>query len=154
VERTLVLLKPDAVQRGLVGRILTRFEEKGLKLAGLKVRRFPLELIQKHYEVHAGKPFFDNLVKFMTSAPVVAIVLEGKSAIEVTRRLVGTTNASQADPGTIRGDLGMSFSNNLVHASDGVETAKAELALWFPDREELLDWTPVTEHWVYSVEER
>ena len=154
MERTLVLLKPDAVQRGLVGRILARFEDKGLKLAGLKVRRFPLELIQKHYEVHAGKPFYKNLVDFMTSGPVVAIVLEGNNAIDVTRRLVGSTNASEAPPGTIRGDLGMSFSNNLVHASDGMETAKEELALWFPDQDELLDWTSATEHWVYSVEER
>ena len=154
MERTLVLLKPDAVQRGLVAPILARFEAKGLKLVGLKMRRFPLELIQKHYEVHREKPFYGNLVEFMTSGPVVAIALEGIGAIEATRKLMGATNSAKADPGTIRGDFGMSFSNNLVHGSDGPETAKSELALWFSDPDELSDWTPAEETWVYSVEER
>lgn len=154
VERTLVLLKPDAVQRGYIGRILSRFEAKGLKPVGIKLRRFPVELIQKHYEVHRERPFFDNLVAFMTSGPVLAVALEGQDAIEVTRNLMGATNAAKAAPGTIRGDLALSFSNNLVHGSDGPESAATELALFFPDPGELCEWTPVTEPWVYSSEER
>ena len=154
MERTLVLLKPDAVQRGLVGRIVSRFEEKGLKLIAMKMRRFPTEHIEKHYEVHRERPFFRNLVDFMTSGPVVAIALEGKNAIEVTRRLMGKTNAAEADPGTIRGDLGLSFSNNLVHGSDGPDTAKTELAHFFADAAEICEWSPATDDWIYSVEER
>ena len=154
MERTLVLLKPDAVQRGTVGRILTRFEDKGLQLVGMKLRRFPVDLVRKHYDVHRERPFFDNLVEFMTSGPVLAVALQGKDAIEVTRNLMGATNAAKAAPGTIRGDFGMSFSNNLVHGSDGPESAATELALFFPEAEEICEWTPVGEPWVYSVEER
>ena len=153
MERTLVLLKPDAVQRGLVGTIISRFEDKGLKLVGLKMRQFPEALLRQHYDVHKERPFFAGLVKFMSSSPVVAIALEGKDAIAVTRNLIGATNCREAQPGTIRGDLGMSFSNNLVHGSDGADTAKSELALWFADADELCDWSPATEIWVYNVEE-
>jgi len=153
VERTLVLLKPDAVQRGLVGRILARFEEKGLKPIGLKLRRFPHELVEQHYAVHRDKPFYSSLVDFMTSGPVAALALEGVDAIAVVRRMVGKTNAREADAGTIRGDFGMSFSNNLVHASDGPETARSELALWFSDPAEIAEWQPVGEPWVYNVKE-
>lgn len=153
MERTLVLLKPDAVQRGLIGRILGRFEEKGLKVIGLKMRRFPVELVRRHYAVHRERPFFAGLVGFMTSGPVVAIAIEGKDAIGVVRRLMGKTNSREAEPGTIRGDLGMSFSNNLVHGSDGPESAKTELALFFPEAEEICEWTPVALPWVYNVEE-
>jgi len=154
MERTLVLLKPDAVQRGLVGPILARFEAKGLKLAGLKMRRFPRPLIEKHYEVHKARPFFASLVDFMTSGPVVALVLEGKNAIEVTRKLMGKTNASEAEPGTIRGDWALSRSNNLVHGSDGPESAKTELALFFPDAAEVCEWQTAEFPWVWSPEER
>jgi nucleoside-diphosphate kinase len=154
MERTLVLLKPDAVQRGLVGRILARFEEKGLKLVALKMRRFPRAQIEKHYDVHRARPFFANLVDFMTSGPVVALVLEGKAAIETTRLLMGVTNSAEAKPGTIRGDFALSFSNNLVHGSDGPESAKKELELFFPDAAEICEWTPAGHTWVYSVEER
>jgi nucleoside-diphosphate kinase len=154
VERTLVLLKPDAVQRGLVGRILARFEEKGLKIVGLKMRQFPVAQIEKHYAPHRERPFFRNLVEFMTSGPVVALALEGKNAIEVTRTLMGATNAAKAAPGTIRGDLGLSFSNNLVHGSDGPESAADELANFFADAAEICEWTPAGEAWIYSVEER
>ncbi len=154
MERTLVLLKPDAVHRGLIGRILARFEDKGLKAIGLKLRRFPEATIQKHYEVHRDKPFYADLVDFMTSGPVVALALEGKSAIEVTRTLIGKTNAAQAAPGTIRGDLALSFSNNLVHGSDSPESAARELAIFFPDASEICEWTPVTHGWVYCDEER
>ncbi len=153
LERTLVLLKPDAVQRGLIGEIVARFERKGLRIVGLKLRRFDLKLIEQHYAVHRERPFYGKLVKFMTSGPVVAIAIEGKDAIEVVRKLMGATNSRKAEAGTIRGDLGMSFSNNLVHGSDGPDSAKQELALFFGGSGELVDWTPATLEWVYSVEE-
>ncbi len=153
-ERTLVLLKPDAVQRGLVGAILSRFEAKGLKLVGLKMRQFPEPLIRKHYDAHRDKPFFRNLVAFMTSGPAVALVLEGQNAIDVTRRLMGKTNSSEAEPGTIRGDWALSRSNNLVHGSDSGDAARTELALFFPEAEEICEWTGIEEPWVTSSEER
>ena len=153
MERTLVLAKPDALQRGLVGTILSRFEQKGLKLVGLKMRRFPDEVIQEHYSVHADKPFYSALVGFMTSGPVVAIALEGKDAISVVRGLMGKTNSAEAAPGTIRGDYALSFSNNLVHGSDGPESAETELALFFAEDGDLVDWTPDQTAWVYSSEE-
>ncbi len=153
MERTLVLLKPDAVQRGLIGTILARFEAKGLQIAALKLRKFPVSLIKQHYAEHKGKPFYGDLVGFMTSGPVCALVLEGKNAVEITRTLMGTTNAGKAAPGTIRGDFGISFSNNLVHGSDSKASAKREIALFFSDRSELQKWTPVTQQWVYSGEE-
>lgn len=153
VERSLILLKPDSVQRGLVGRLLGRFEDKGLKLIGLKLRQFPLETIRAHYAVHKERPFYDNLVSYMTSGPVVALALEGVDAIAVVRNLVGATNSREAAPGTIRGDFGMSFSNNLVHASDSPESAATELALFFADASEVVEWTPVAEPWIYNVAE-
>jgi len=153
VERTLVLFKPDAVQRGLVGRLISRFEEKGLKLVGLKMRRFSEAHLRRHYEVHKDRPFFEGLVAFMGSSPVVALALEGKNAITVVRTLVGATDSAKSAPGTIRGDFGLSFSHNLVHASDGADTAASELELWFGDDGELVDWTPSAEAWVYDVEE-
>jgi len=154
VERTLVLLKPDAVQRGLIGPILARFEAKGLKIVGLKLRRFPEALLQKHYEAHKARPFFPALVEFMGSGPALAVVLEGRNAIDVTRRLMGKTNAAEAEPGTIRGDLALSRSNNLVHGSDSPEAAKRELELFFPDASEICEWSAPIEPWVYSQEER
>ncbi|MEZ5976305.1 MAG: nucleoside-diphosphate kinase [Planctomycetota bacterium] len=153
MERSLVLLKPDAVQRGLVGTILARFENKGLKLVGMKMRTFPSSLLEKHYDVHKERPFFRGLVEYMSSGPVVALALEGKDAIAVIRKMVGKTNSREAEPGTIRGDYGMSFSNNLVHASDGADSAKFELGLWFGDAAEISDWAPVCEPWVYTVAE-
>jgi nucleoside-diphosphate kinase len=154
LERTLVLLKPDAVQRGLVGRILARFEAKGLKLAGMKLRQFQQALLREHYAPHRQRPFFPALVEYMTSGPVVALVLEGKNAIEVTRKLMGATNAAEAAPGTIRGDWGLSLSNNLVHGSDSKESAARELALFFPEAAEICEWTRADETWVYSAEDR
>lgn len=153
MERTLVLAKPDAVQRGLVGHILARFEDKGLRLVGMKMRVFPKAHLEQHYAVHKDRPFFPSLVQFMGSGPVVAMAIEGKGAIGVVRTMMGKTNAAEADPGTIRGDYGISFSNNLVHGSDGPETAKTELALFFPEADELIDWTPCNLEWVYSKEE-
>ena len=153
MERTLVLLKPDTVQRGLIGRILARFEDKGLRIVGLKMRRFPRSLLEEHYAVHRERPFFAKLVEYMGSGPVVALVLEGVDAIEVTRGLMGTTNSRKAAPGTIRGDFGMSFSNNLVHGSDGPESAAKELALFFGEQGEIVEWTPADLAWIYSVSE-
>ncbi|MBI1379734.1 MAG: nucleoside-diphosphate kinase [Planctomycetaceae bacterium] len=153
MERTLVLLKPDAVQRGLVGPILARFEQKGLKLVGLKLRQFPKATLEQHYSVHKERPFFRSLVEFMGSGPVVALALEGKNAIAVVRKLMGKTNSAEAEPGTIRGDYGMSFSNNLVHGSDGPESAATELKLFFGGADELVSWTPAESTWIYAPEE-
>jgi nucleoside-diphosphate kinase len=153
LERTLVLLKPDCIQRFLAGEVLGRFEKKGLKIVGLKMRQFDRALLEKHYDAHKERPFFAGLVKFMGSGPAVAVAIEGKDAIEVVRKMMGKTNARQAEPGTIRGDLGMSFSTNLVHGSDSPEAAKKELALFFPEKGELIDWTPSNLAWSYSIEE-
>lgn len=131
MQRTLVLAKPDAVQRGLIGEILGRFERKGLKVVGLRLLTVPQEMAEEHYAVHAGKHFYDGLVEFITSGPVAAIALEGPDAIAVVRKMVGKTMPNEAEPGTIRGDLGISGLRNLIHASDAPETADAELALWF-----------------------
>jgi nucleoside-diphosphate kinase len=131
MERTLVLAKPDAVQRGLIGEILGRFERKGLKVVGLRLLSVPRDMAEEHYAVHAGKHFYAGLVEFITSSPVAAIALEGPDAIAVVRKLVGKTMPNEAEPGTIRGDLGISGLRNLIHASDAPETAQTELDLWF-----------------------
>ena len=150
MERTLIILKPDAVQRGLCGRILARFEDKGLQIVGAKFMRISQELAQTHYAPHKGKPFYDGLVKFMTSSPVLVLALAGKDAIVITRKMMGATFGSKADPGTIRGDFGVSNSFNLIHGSDSAESAQRELNLFFkPD--ELLDWTPAIQGWVYDM---
>jgi nucleoside-diphosphate kinase len=147
MERTLILFKPDAIHRHLVGRILTRFEEKGLRFAGLKLFQPTRALIERHYEVHRGRPFFASLVAFMSSGPLIAAVLEGPGAIAVVRKLVGVTHGQQAEAGTIRGDFGLDQQYNLVHASDGPETAAAEIALFFTP-EELASYERVTERWI------
>lgn len=150
MERTLIILKPDAVQRGLIGEIITRFEKKGLQIVGLKAMRIPRQLAETHYEPHKGKPFYAGLVGFMTSSPVVVLALAGKDAINISRKLMGKTFGSQAEPGTIRGDLGVSNAFNLIHGSDSPESATRELGLFFkPD--ELLDWTPAIQGWVYDM---
>lgn len=156
-ERTLVLFKPDATARELVGPILTRFAQKGLRLVGLKMLSVDRELAEKHYAVHKARPFFPSLVQFITSGPVVAVALEGQNAVEVVRLMTGATAGWKAAPGTIRGDFALSQQNNLVHASDGPETATRELALWFKP-EELLPpgkgtGAPLFEA-VYGSEER
>jgi nucleoside-diphosphate kinase len=132
-ERSLVLIKPDGVQRLLVGRVITRFEDRGLKLVGLKLLQVTRELAERHYAVHREKPFFPALVAFITSSPLVAIAVEGPNAIGVVRSMVGATRPWEAAPGTIRGDLALEVAQNLIHASDGPETAEAELELWFPE---------------------
>ena len=150
MQRTLILLKPDAVQRRLVGEITSRFERKGLRLVGLKLVQVPRELAEKHYAVHKGKPFYAGLVKFMTSSPVVVLALAGKDSIAISRKMMGATFGSKAEPGTIRGDLGVSNSFNLIHGSDSPEAAPRELGLFFkPD--ELIDWTPAAQGWVYDM---
>jgi nucleoside-diphosphate kinase len=131
MERTLVLVKPDGVQRGLIGEILGRFERKGLKVVGLRLLWVPREMAEQHYAVHRGRHFYAGLVEFITSGPVAAVALDGPDAIAVVRRLVGKTLPNEAEPGTIRGDLGISGLRNLIHASDAPETARAELELWF-----------------------
>ena len=151
MERTLILCKPDAVQRGLTGRILSRFEAKGLKIVAMKLMRITPELAATHYAVHKDRPFYAGLVKFMTSGPVVAMALEGIDAIAVCRNLMGATFGADAAAGTIRGDLGISRSFNLVHGSDGAETAETELALFFPDGFEEYDLDAF--RWFYDAEE-
>ena len=132
-ERTLVLIKPDGVQRALAGEILARFERRGLVVRAARFVRIERDLAERHYEEHREKPFFGELVEFITSGPTLALVLEGESAIEVVRTTMGATNPTTAAPGTIRGDLALAMPDNLVHGSDSPESAKREIALWFPD---------------------
>jgi len=153
MERTLVLIKPDGVQRGLIGRIIQRFEDKGLEIVGMKMRHFSVAHVETHYAVHAARPFYKDLVAFMSSGPVVALALQGNGAIDVTRGLMGATNAAAAPPGTIRGDYGMSFSHNMVHGSDSPEAAATELALFFGEPGDQIDWKPCTRDQVYNAAE-
>ena len=146
-ERTLFLVKPDAMQRALAGEIIARLERRGLKIVGMKLLRVTRELAQRHYAEHVGKPFFPGLVEFITSAPVIAIAWEGKDAIKVVRATIGATNPVEAAPGTVRADFGLDKSRNLVHASDGPESAARELALFFAP-EELLSWDRDVDRWV------
>ena len=151
MERTLILLKPDAVQRGLIGTIIARFEQKGLKIAGMKMLSITEDLARKHYEAHVERPFFPSLLKFITSSPVVAMALEGENAITVCRTVMGGTNAAEAAPGTVRGDFGMSKSFNLVHGSDSPEAAERELSLFFP--EGCPEFNLGTTNWVYDLDD-
>ena len=151
MQRTLVLAKPDAVQRGLVGEIIGRFERKGLKIVGLRHLTVPREMAEQHYAVHAGKHFYEGLVEFITSGPVTAVALEGPDAIAVVRRMVGKTMPNEAEPGTIRGDLGISGLRNLIHASDAPETAEAELELWFGG-DALVDYEREIDAWIVAEE--
>src|SRR5687767_3304455 len=150
MERTLIILKPDAVQRGLSGEIITRFERKGLQLVGAKLMRIPQQLAETHYEPHKGKPFYPGLVRFMTSSPVIVMALAGKDAIAIARKMMGATFGSKAEPGTIRGDYGVSNSFNLIHGSDSTESATRELNLFFKS-DELIDWTLAAQGWVYDM---
>ena len=149
MERTLVLLKPDAVQRGLVGGLISRLEAKGLKLAAMKLIAVDRELANRHYGEHVGKPFFDGLVDFITSSPVVALVAEGDNAVEVVRRLMGATSPLDAEPGTIRGDLAMTIGMNLVHGSDSLESAAREIDLFF-EPDEILSYGRDIDRWLYE----
>jgi nucleoside-diphosphate kinase len=151
MERTLVLVKPDGVQRGLIGDILARFERKGLKVSGLRLLTVPRQMAEQHYAVHAGKHFYAGLVEFITSGPVAAIALDGPDAIATVRRLVGKTMPNEAEPGTIRGDLGISGLRNLIHASDAPDTAAAELELWF-GADGLIDYDRDIDTWIVAEE--
>jgi nucleoside-diphosphate kinase len=152
MERTLILIKPDAIQRGLIGRILTRFEEKGLKIAGIKFLNLTDELLNEHYSHLADKPFFGGTKRFMQQTPVVALCLEGLDSVETVRTLCGVTKARAAQPGTIRGDFGMSIQANLVHASDSIETAGKEVARFFSDSE-LFEYDSALTRSIYSEDE-
>lgn len=149
MQTSLIILKPDAVQRGLAGQILQRFERKGLRIVGAKLMLVPRDMAEKHYAEHKGKPFYDGLIKFVTSSPVMVLAIQGLEAIAVCRTLIGATNGRKADPGTIRGDFGMSGGFNLVHGSDSEASAQRELALWFTDNE-LTDTPRTIEQWVYD----
>lgn len=148
MERTFIILKPDAVQRGLVGEIIARFERRGLKLVAMKFMQVSDELARKHYAVHEQRPFFAGLIQYITSAPVVALVMEGTNAIAAVRATVGATKPAEATPGTIRADFGLEIGRNLVHASDGPETARSEIALWFGD--DLVGWQRANDPWVFE----
>jgi len=143
----LVILKPDAVQRGLIGQITTRLEQRGLKLAGMKFIQIDHDLAAQHYAVHKGKPFYEGLIKYITSSPVVVQVWEGKRVIETVRRTCGATNPIDADLGTIRADFAVEIGRNLIHASDGAETAAYEIPLYFKE-EDLVTWSRVTDQWI------
>ena len=145
-QRTFVAIKPDGVQRGLVGKILNRFEQKGFKLIGLKQLTPSRQLAENHYGVHKERPFFSGLVDFITSGPVVAMVWEGDGVIASARKLIGATKPLEAEPGTIRGDLAVNIGRNVIHGSDGPDTAAFEIDLWF-NQSELNDWRPSDHQW-------
>lgn len=147
MERTLIIIKPDAVQRGLTGQIIHRFERRGLRIAALKFMQIDQALARRHYAVHEGKPFYEPLVDYITSGPVVVMILQGKDAIQIARRTMGATNPAQADPGTIRADFAVEVGRNLVHGSDGAETAAFETALFFQE-DEILSWERSLERWI------
>ena len=148
MQRTLIILKPDCIQRRLVGRVMQRFEEKGLSIAAMTLMHIPRGLAAEHYAPHKGKPFYPGLIDYVTSGPVVVMVLQGNRSIEIARTLMGKTFGYEAAPGTIRGDFGASRSDNLVHGSDSPESAETEIALYFSSNE-LLDYSPAGTEWVF-----
>lgn len=148
MERTFVIIKPDGVQRGLIGEIVGRFERRGLKIVGMKFMQVSDELAREHYAVHEGKPFYAGLIAYITSAPVVALVLEGTDAIAAVRKTLGATKPAEAEMGTIRADFGLEIGRNLVHGSDGPETAASEIALWFGD--DTVAWSRATDGWIFE----
>ena len=150
MERTLIILKPDAIQRRLIGRLIQRFEDKGLVVGGMKLIRISRELAERHYAPHKGKPFYPGLIDYITSGPVVVMVLQGERCIEIARTMMGKTFGYEAAPGTIRGDFGASRSFNLIHGSDAPESAKTEIALYFQEKE-LLDYAPPDRSWVFPA---
>jgi nucleoside-diphosphate kinase len=149
VERTLILVKPDGVQRGLIGEVITRFERRGLKIVGLKFLQVDRSLAERHYAVHKGKPFYEGLLAYISSAPVVAMVLEGPGAIALARQTMGATRPAEASPGSVRADLAVEIGRNLVHGSDSAETAAYEIPLFFRP-EELVSWKRTTDSWVFE----
>ncbi len=150
MERTFVMVKPDGVQRGLVGEVIQRLEQRGLKLAAARFMRVSQQLAEEHYAVHKGKPFYEGLIQYITSGPVMAMVWEGPSAIAAVRQTMGATRPLEAAPGTIRHDFALEVERNLTHASDGPETAQQEIALWFqPD--ELVEWKRANDPWIFKT---
>ena len=149
MERTLVLVKPDGVQRGLVGEIIARLERRGLRLVGAKFMWVDKELAERHYAVHRGKPFYDGLIQYITSAPVMAMVWEGPSAVLAVRQTMGRTRPTEAAPGTVRHDFGLEVGRNLTHASDSAATGADEVSLWF-EKDQLVDWTRSVDGWIFE----
>lgn len=149
IQKTYVMLKPDAVGRRLMGKIIFRFEEKGLKIVAMKLRMIPEELAKEHYGEHKDKPFFEGLIEYITSGPVLTMVIEGDEAITVIRKMVGATNPQEADVGTIRGDFGMDTGRNIIHASDAPESAEREINLFF-DEDEIIDYSMSDNSWIYE----
>lgn len=147
MERTFLAVKPDGVQRGLVGEIIRRYENKGFTLVGLKLMSVSKELAEKHYDVHKERPFFAGLIEFITSGPVVAMVWQGEGVVAAARKIIGKTNPLEAEPGTIRGDFGIEVGRNIIHGSDAIETAQREISLWFSN-EELVNWQPDIMSWL------
>ncbi len=151
MEKTLIIIKPDGVERGMVGEIISRFERRGFRIGALKMVKVDRALAEQHYAVHKGKFFYDDLVKYISSSPVIVAVLEGPDVIKATRLMVGATRPAEAVPGTIRGDLAVSTLRNLIHASDGIETAKQEIALWFT-KGGVLDYQRDIDSWIYEAD--
>ena len=149
MEQTFVLVKPDGVQRGLIGEVISRLERRGLKLVGAKFLQVSRELAEEHYAVHKGKSFYEGLIQYITSAPVMAMVWEGPNAVAVVRQTMGATRPYEAAPGTIRHDFGLTVSRNLTHASDSVENAEAEIHLWFKP-EEMVSWEREIDRWIFE----
>jgi len=149
VERTLIIIKPDAVQRGLIGEIIRRFEVRGLRIVGMKFMQISRALAEKHYDVHRERPFFNDLVAYIISSPAVVMVLEGKNAVAVARQTIGATRPSEAAPGTIRGDLALEIGRNLVHGSDSPENGQIEVANFFSE-DELVSWQRANEPWIFE----
>ena len=149
MERTFVIVKPDGVQRALTGEIIRRLEQRGLKLVAARLLNVSMDLASQHYAAHKGKPFYDGLLKYITSAPVMAMVWEGEDAVAAVRQTMGSTNPTVAAPGTIRHDFALIISRNLTHASDSIETAEKEIALWFKP-EEICNWTQSTDQWLFG----
>ena len=147
MERSLVLIKPDAIQRGLAGEIISRLERKGLTIVAMKMLQMDKSLAQRHYAIHKDKPFFTELVDFITSSPIIAIVFQGKNAVALIRQMMGETNPAKASPGTIRGDLGINITHNLIHGSDSPENASQEISLFFSG-EEIADYTRDIDKWI------
>ncbi|HEY9792956.1 MAG TPA: nucleoside-diphosphate kinase [Candidatus Obscuribacterales bacterium] len=148
VQRTFVAIKPDGVERGLVGEVISRFERRGLKLVGMKMLNVPKEMAENHYGEHKGKPFYEGLVSYITSSPIVAMVLEGKDAVALARAVIGATNPANAAPGTIRGDLAVEIGRNIVHGSDSPESAKREIGIFFKENEHLKKWDRTLDKWI------
>lgn len=150
MERTFLAIKPDAIQRGLIAEIIGRIEKKGFKLVGLKIMQVTPDLAKKHYAEHEGKPFFEGLINYITSAPIVAMVWEGKNIVLTMRKVMGATNPANAEVGTIRGDLGIDMGRNVIHGSDSPESAKREISLFFDDNELLSSWNRDLDNWIYE----